>query len=1160
MPFFEIPPDTRAKQHQASNPNHSVWVSANAGSGKTHVLAQRVVRLLLQGVAPSKILCLTFTKAAAANMASRVFDTLADWTRAEDDELAKMILAIGAPAPDRQGLTVARKLFARTVETPGGLKIQTIHAFCERLLHLFPFEANVPARFEVPDELRQVELLHWARRDVLAEANSGRSGLAAAVQRVAEECGAQGFEDLIQEAMTHRAMARAGVELQSAESLRQALGLAKGEGAVQIESEMIEDGLAPKRWSDLADMLHEGNINDKKKADLLRRAGSAYSKGQLEDCLACYLSVFFTEGGKGSKTQKLLTNSLAAKYPEMSAELSDEQDRLEPLRIRHKAAATFERTCALTEIAAAIFKRYHMEKAAGGLLDFDDLVEKTLALLERSDARWVLYKLDAGIDHILVDEAQDTSESQWQILEKLTEDFTAGWGRSSASRTFFAVGDEKQSIFSFQGAAPHMFAEMRRRFQTRFTAGAQSFTHVPLTLSFRSVSGVLSAVDRVFSRREYRIGLVAANDVWMPHEALKHQLPGLIEVWPAVSPQEREDRRDWTLPLDILDPQDPPSLVAKRIAQKIADLMAPGSGEYVHDGQTGRPRNISAGDILILVRSRGPFFEAMIRALKRKGIRTAGADRLEIASHIAVIDLVAAGRVARLPQDDLTLACVLKSPLIGLDDEDLLRFAPGRAGSLFDALKGSLDPRHVEAARKIAIWQARGADNPFAFYSRLLSADGGRRALEARLGPEAGDAIDEFLQLALAHESETSPALATFLDAVAGMECSIKRDMESGNDAVRVMTVHAAKGLEAKIVFLPDSCRAPSPAHDPCIFALPTRVPGRKLIAWSPKKDLDCAAVALAREESRQAAAEEYRRLLYVALTRAEERLYVAGFHGTRGRDAGCWAEMIEETLGEEPGFVSMPAFWNGEEQISRCVCEPSGGPDLVPMLKEMPSNIIPGVPDWLSRPVAFEKDVKPPVRPSNALAAADHLEGGSLSKGRCEALRWGRLLHALLQYLPGVAAPHRQAKAMDFLLARAPDLAEAVRQSLAGEALNVLNTPSLAALFGETSKAEVSVIGTVKLAEGRSIDVLGQVDRIGETASEILVADYKTGTPCALAETPHAYLAQMALYRAVLAPLWPEKRLRMLLIWTAGPLVVTLPGELLDDVLKALNSKADVA
>ncbi len=522
-------------------------------------------------------------------------------------------------------------------------------------------------------------------------------------------------------------------------------------------------------------------------------------------------------------------------------------------------------------------------------------------MLERSDARWVLYKLDSGLDHILVDEAQDTSEAQWKILEELTGEFAAGRGQSPGPRTFFAVGDEKQSIFSFQGAAPKMFDKMRRQFESQFTAGAQPFAHVPLTLSFRSAPGVLSAIDKVFEHGDHKGGLV--DDVWMPQEALKHQLPATVELWPLAAAQSGEDPPAWTLPLDLLDAQHPANLVAKRVAQKIAQLIKPESGEFVHDSQTMRPRPVRPGDILILVRTRGPFFEAMIRALKKSQIPAAGADRLELTHHIAVMDLIAAGRASLLPQDDLVLACVLKSPLIGLDDDDLLALAPGRAASLFEALQASADSKHSGAVAKLARWRARSGGGPFAFYASLLGADGGRRAIEARLGAEASDAVDEFLHLAIAHEDKRAPSLAAFLNELAGLEYSVKRDMEGAEDAVRVMTVHAAKGLEAKIVFLPDSCGVPSPRHDPKIFKLGTNVFGEETIAWSPRKELDCAMIEAARGKAREAAMEEYRRLFYVALTRAEERLYIAGFHGAKEPDPGCWAKMIEAALANDAGI-----------------------------------------------------------------------------------------------------------------------------------------------------------------------------------------------------------------------------------------------------------------
>jgi ATP-dependent helicase/nuclease subunit A len=1152
MERSDIPPATLAKQHQASNPSHSVWVSANAGSGKTHVLASRVIRLLLNGVAPSKILCLTFTKAAAANMAARVFDTLARWTQLSDEELAGQISATGPPAPERTELILARKLFARSVETPGGLKIQTIHAFCERLLHLFPFEANVPSRFEVPDELTQTELLQRALLDVFAQANLDIGALGTSFRRLTDECGQKTFEGLIKEAMRHSAIANGHLIEDPAEVLRRSLGVAENRDVAAIEHDMAFNGLTKERCSAIAMVLDSGKKSDRTRADQFRQALSdlqlAASHGPLDAFLESYLSIFLTV--KGSAQDSLVTKGLAAAHPEIKAELSAEQIRLESLSVERKSAATLERTRALITIASAVFKRYAAEKAFRGILDFDDLVRKTLTLLERFGASWVHYKLDSGIDHILVDEAQDTSEAQWKILEELTSDFSPGHGRAATARTFFAVGDEKQSIFSFQGAAPQMFDVMRQKFEGRFKAGAKSFTRVPLTLSFRSVPGVLSAVDKVFEHGDHKSGLVAKNDVWMPHEALKHQLPGLVEIWPLVKACSSGDPRGWTLPLDFPDAQDPANIVAHRVAQKITQLIHPKSNEFVHEGQPLRPRRVRPGDILILVRSRGAFFEAMIRTLKKNQIPAAGADRLDLTNHIAVMDLIAAGRAALLPQDDLTLACVLKSPLIGLDDDDLLALAPGRSGSLFDGLNVSTLSGHAAAAAKLARWRARAGGGAFAFYTALLGADGGRRDIEACLGAEACDAMDEFLRLAIAHEDTNAPSLATFLNGLTGLEYSIKRDMETGAETVRVMTVHAAKGLEAKIVFVPDSCSAPSSRHDPKIFSIPTKVPGEEVVAWSPKKNLDCPEVAPARATAREAAREEYRRLLYVALTRAEERLYIAGFHGKNGPVSGCWANMIEAALGSDAGFEEVPAFWNSAESIRRFVLERSDAVDVAPSQNDEAAAAPFAPPAWLFRPAPIEQSAALSLTPSHTLAPAyGHAEQ------RLEAIWRGRAMHLLLQCLPAVMSEKRRSAALAFLSARASILDESARQTLAEEALALIAMPELADLFGPRSKAEVLVAGKASIEE-RSFDVAGQVDRIGESLNEILVADYKTGTPCPLDQTPKNYLTQMALYRAVLAPLWPKKSLRMALIWTAGPSTVWLPEKILDAALVSLAAR----
>jgi ATP-dependent helicase/nuclease subunit A len=534
----------------------------------------------------------------------------------------------------------------------------------------------------------------------------------------------------------------------------------------------------------------------------------------------------------------------------------------------------------------------------------------------------------------------------------------------------------------------------------------------------------------------------------------------------------------------------------------------------------------------------------MIRALKKSAIPVAGADRLDLTDHIAVKDLIAAGRAALLPQDDLTLACVLKSPLIRLDDNDLLQLAPTRTGSLFAALDSSANSKHTSAAAKLARWQARAGGGAFAFYSTLLSAEGGRRAIEARLGLEACDAIDEFLRLAIAHDENGAPSLADFLHGLEGIEYSIKRDMETSADMVRVMTVHAAKGLEAKIVYLPDACDVPSPRHLPNVFSLAADVPGEDAIAWSPKKDLDCEKVAAAREDAGSAARDEYRRLLYVALTRAEERLYIAGFHGTKDPDSGCWYKMIEAALCSGAGFEELPAFWDSAEKVRRFASPASGAlVGRVPGAEAAAQPPLP--PDWLFRKAPIDESAAPVLTPSHALVPSN-------PKHHRQALQCGRAMHLLLQYLPLLAPEKRETAAAAFLAARAPFLDETARQKLAADARALLALPELAPLFGPRSRPEVLVAGKVTAGQ-RTFDVAGQVDRIGETEDEIFVADYKTGAPCPLERTPAAYLVQMALYRAVLAPLWPKKHLAMALIWTASPAAVWLPDALLDAALESL-------
>jgi len=1144
-----IPETTRDAQRRASDPESSAWVSAHAGSGKTYVLTRRVVRLLLGGAPPSRILCLTYTKAAAANMSARIFDVLANWALLDDAALDAAVEASGGGPLDPAKRELARQLFARAVETPGGLKIQTIHAFCERILHRFPFEANVPAEFRMLDDIERKALLQQAYRETLGEAMRDGHPLHDACVAVARETKSFGFESLIEEALRLRgALGRKSAQAR-ARDMRRRLALREGDTLASIEAAMLDAGLPASLWPGLAKRLRRGGKNDAALAD---RFDAAFARAPDRAALDDYLAVFFKTDGapRGLSTQKIVSKKLSESEDGLLALLEDERDRLVPLKERRKAAATFERSCAFGDIAADVAARFERAKNRRGLLDFDDLIERTRRLLRRSSPSWVLYKLDQQIAHVLLDEAQDTSAAQWEILRTLAEEF-AQEERPAPPRTLFAVGDEKQSIYSFQGAAPEKFDAMRRSFANRFANAKLPFAEVRLHLSFRSSRAILACVDQVFAHGDNRLGLSFDPATPAPvHSALKQDAPGLVEIWEPIGAEKEEPPPDWRLPMDYVAEGDPAVVLARRVARKIKGLLAPESGEWV-EGSRG-PRPIEAGDVLVLVRKRDAFFEAIIRALKEEHIAVAGADRLDLAGHIAVMDLCALGRAALLPQDDLTLATLLKSPLVGLDDDDLIALAPERGGALVDALQSSPQAAHRAAGARLEAWRAKARQaSPFEFFAQALGLGGGRKRLVARLGAEANDAIDEFLNLALAFERDSAGGLVAFLAAVEKLDLSIKRDMEAAGEAVRVMTVHAAKGLEAKVVFLPDTCGAPSGRFDPKIFALkdgPDDDDEEASLVWSPRAEHDVPPVAAVREALRAAAREEHHRLLYVALTRAEERLYVAGYHGVRGPAEGCWHEMISAALTE--GFERAPDPFDPAAHILRSPSPPA------PIALEPRSVAVARaeIPSYATTPAAPEAVFLPPLRPSSPLAGADAsppTQAAAPTRQGAERLLLGRLTHALLQYLPRCAPERRRGAALDFLELRAAHLDPERRESAARAALRVVESDALAPLFGPQSAAEVDIVARIETARGPR-EIVGRIDRLAVTQTQVWVADFKTGKP---QEEPRPeQLRQLALYRAAVAKLYPEKQARCVLVFTEDASVVEPGAGALDAALDAVE------
>src|SRR5215467_7584230 len=677
----DIPDAVRQRQTQASDPQVSAFVSANAGAGKTHVLAQRVIRLLLAGTDPMKILCITFTKAAAANMAARVFDTLAHWIALDDDALDREMRAIGETRVGPAQRARARRLFASALDTPGGLKVQTIHAFCTRLLHQFPFEANVAARFTVLDERAESELLDRATMGVLLDAaRSPGTPLADALATAIASAADFTLREVMRELMARRDqtlawIARAGGVARAIDELARALGIDPKDDLARVEAELIDGPVLPSSdWAAAAALCDQGSKSDSTRAEQLRAALAASGSGRIET----YLAVFLTNDLTPRKT--IITSALADQKPLLAERLAREQARILRLCERRHAVINRDRTAALLVLGAAVIDRYRAEKESRGLLDYDDLIGKTLKLLTAVNPGWVHYKLDRGIDHVLIDEAQDTSEPQWEIITRLVAEFTSGAGARAMGRTVFAVGDEKQSIFSFQGAVPRKFDEMRRHFEHAYAAIGIPWRFVRFDHSFRSGANVLGAVTDVFAAKHISVSVTSDEAGIAPHLSLPDAAPGLVEIWPVVQPQVRNEIEGWDAPFDAVAVTSP----QVRLARRIADTVADGIRNRTQLGRGARP--MTAGDVLVLVRQRGTLFEAIIRALKDRRIAVAGADRLVLTEHVAVIDLMALADALLLPHDDLALAIALKSPLFGLDEEALFTLAFERKGTLRAAL------------------------------------------------------------------------------------------------------------------------------------------------------------------------------------------------------------------------------------------------------------------------------------------------------------------------------------------------------------------------------------------------------------------------------------------------------------------------------------------
>ncbi|MEL7689471.1 double-strand break repair helicase AddA [Citromicrobium bathyomarinum] len=1140
------------EQGRAADPGHSVWLSASAGTGKTQVLSARVLRLLLQpGVEPGSILCLTFTKAGAAEMATRVNETLARWVRMKPDALAADLRAIGAKFdPDTQAR--ARTLFTKVLDCPGGgLRIDTIHAFAQYLLAAFPEEAGLePGTVAMDDRTREL-LAREVLTDLVEHADdTDRSALSMLSLRLGPD-GAKGWlmacakaSELWADPGGWRSPLRAQV--------LQLLGLPSDFDEAALAQECADDAFDCASLRACLATLQDWNTKSGRDAAEPVSAWLAADATQRLATLACFNgSLLVADGSK----PKNLTN-LAKRDPLYEGNVEAVRANLDAIREKHALLALTEYLAPALELGRRFALKWDEAKRSRGLVDFDDQIARAAALLSKSEmSQWIGYKLDREFDHILVDEAQDTNASQWAIIDALTQDYFDGLGAAGARlRTVFVVGDYKQAIFGFQGTEPQLFLSQREKYRQTIDqalANAEELARetrdvplvplsplqpVELQQNFRSSQTILDFVDQAVAQ-------VGTEAMGMAGEEVHHtgeDRPGRVTLWAPIRPQEsddpeavEEDGAETWLPA-------PERRMADAIAAQVKGWLDEG-----HPLTKGGNRRATPGDIMILVRKRRALAGLIVARLHAAGVPVAGVDRLRLGSPLAVKDLLAALRFAAQPRDDLSLANLLVSPLGGWSQDDLLQHGlRERQVGLWDHIRRSDAPLCMATAERLRALLARvDYEPPQALLQWLLSGPwDARRKLVARLGREANDPIDELVGAAFAYTAEHTASLQGFLNWFDASDEELKREAAGSGDAVRVLTAHGSKGLQAPIVILADatgnSDRGPARAGE-----LATE-DGRPVPLPPLPKEARAGPVAAAEEAKAAREREEHWRLMYVAMTRAEEALYIGGALLPSDKEVpeASWYAVAASLFEGEP--LADP-IWGGSHDLGALGDIAAPAPDAAS------EDRLPQLPDWAERPLAAEPSPPRPLAPS---AVGEDLAPNppGLTQTNEAALR-GTLIHRLLERLPDIPLDLREERATVWLASQASELSEEVRAQMVAQALAVLDNPDFADLFAPGALAEVSLAATV---EGQV--VTGKLDRLCVGDDAVLVVDYKTTRrpPQSLDQVPAATLKQMSAYASALASIYPGRRISAALLYTHAPHLIALPEDLLAQHKPGLGDK----
>ena len=1102
------------RQQAAAHPRRSTWLAANAGSGKTRVLTDRVARLLFDGVLPQHILCLTYTKAAASEMQNRLFQRLGEWAMLGDDALYDALRGLGLSRDlSASDLAQARTLFARAIETPGGLKIQTIHSFCAALLRRFPLEARVSPQF-VEIEERAADLLRDTVVDQMAESEDRPL-----LENLAKFYTGADFNALTKEIVNNAAAFANPLDVPGYLSL---FGHRETTSHQDIDAQLGR----PEQWTWFkpfteALRAEAGTWNERTLKKLLEvGAGNGPVLPKLVDA-------FLTT--KGTVSSQLCTKKVKEAVPEAFEDALALAEEVIDRRDAYFASVGAKRSAVMAAFAAKFLSLYTAHKHQRGWLDFDDLIGKARDLLsDKGVAAWVLYRIDGGIDHILVDEAQDTSPAQWDVIWKLAEEFAAGEGaRQDILRTIFVVGDQKQSIYSFQGADPREFDRMKLEFKGRLEESGKALQETSLDHSFRSSPAILSVVDAVFANRG---GPGFPKET--KHIAFHSCLPGRVDLWPHVPVNKNDDDRPWYDPVDRLSQTHHNRVLAQQVAQEIKRMIDQKVAlpDTVQDGVV-RARPVEPSDFLILVRRRSGIFPELIRACKEAQVPIAGADVLRVGAELAVRDIAALFSFLATPEDDLSLATVLKSPLFGWSEDQLFRLTHGRGKQhLWQVLRGKGDEFPETVSVLMDLREHADFLRPYDLMERLLTRHAGRQKLLGRLGQEAEDGIDALLDQALAYERNAVPSLTGFLAWMETDDLQIKRQIDSASNQVRIMTVHGSKGLEAPIVILPDTAKRRRNDRSNIVVLDDQAV-------WRPAKEGRFEKLRARLDEMQAAQDEESLRLLYVALTRAEKWLIVAAAGERGSADDPDWFDIIEQgvdalsprELQVEGDSIKRVEVGDWDALDVHEASAPNSSANVLQSFATQPFDHVRAQPATLS--------------PSD-LGGPKALPGEGLDEA--SALAYGSLVHQLLERFPGqdLDGCNRVFDAAVTRFDLDPDLAQDARRC----AERVLTNSDFKALFHPDALSEVSITADVL---GRRIH--GTIDKLLVQDDRVLAVDFKTNrvVPTSAEKIPEGVLRQLGAYAAALADIYPGKVIETAVLWTETETLMSVTHDIVTRALR---------